>query len=639
MKAKITLAFVLSLCSAATMFSDSHAFVFANGAFNGPNSLNSITPFNVSKLAFGQGYFVPPGANFFAVAPVTGQIWEVTGVPSLNQFAINILDAIAGSTLATLPMTSPVYSLVLDRGGVHAYVLLEDARVLKIDVATRTVVQTLNNVLPSPPQPSYGLAVSSDGLKLVVLNNGLQGSVVNQIVVIDTKSMTIQAAFSPGHAISVLISGNTLVVCTSIDLLYYDLTTLKQINSASVPPNAWLIGLNPDGSKIYLGTPFSSNQIQTLNILDFSTGTVLASRSFGIDGLRPIVVAPNGSELVMLGNPIELLDANTLATTNTITGPPANSPPLSAFADSDTLLILNSASAVMAVDLGLAQVTDTFPLALPELSAVASPQGGRIFAGGRGNMVAIDTLQEGATNYFPVNLPPYGGISFYPYAMVGDRLYGLPGAAYNLTTNTETVLPGANTGTCGNCQVRYAPGAAAPNGRTYWAPFVSAVGVTKVKSQGVVVYSTATNTIAGQITFPTSQITPVAFSPDSSTAYVGVNDTIMVYNTATLQNTATYTTPAMVRALAVSLDGSALFASNGAYIYVIDAASGAQKDTFVLPDSVWSVYGVNMAISSNGRTLVLTDNNKNLVDEVDTKSGVVTQVAVPYPPTSVVVVP
>lgn len=637
MKAKITLACVLSLGCAAIMSADV-AFVFANSATNGSTPLNSITPFNISKLAFGQGYFVPPGASLFAVAPGTGEIWEATAVPSLDQFAINILDPEAGSTLATVPITSQVYSLVLDKGGNYAYVLLQDSSVLQIDVATRTVVQTLSNVLPSPPQPQYGLAVSSDGLKLVLMNSGLQQSIVNQIVVIDTRSMTIRATFSPGQAISILIGGNTLVVCTSNDLLYYDLTTLKQINSASVAPNAWLIGLSPDRSKIYLGAPFSSNQIQTLNILDFSTGTVLASRSFGIDGLHPIVVAPNGTDLVMLGNPIQLLGANTLATTNTITGPTANSPPLSAFGDSDTLLMLQNASAVMVVELGQAKLTDIFSVPVAELSAVPSPQGGKIFAGGVGNMVAIETVQEGAVKYFPVSPPPFGEISFFPYALVGDQLYGWPQSVYDLSTTTETALPGASTGSCGYCQVRYAAGAATPNGQTYWDPFVSTVGYNQVKSQGVVVYSTATNTIAGQITFPTSQYTPIAFSPDSSTAYVGVNNTIMVYNTATLQNTATYTTPAMVRALAISFGGSALFASNGLYIFVIDAASGAKEGTFVLPDSVYSVDGVNMAISPNGRTLVLTDTNNNLLDQVDTESGLVTQDYVPYPPTSVVVV-
>jgi DNA-binding beta-propeller fold protein YncE len=90
----------------------------------------------------------------------------------------------------------------------------------------------------------------------------------------------------------------------------------------------------------------------------------------------------------------------------------------------------------------------------------------------------------------------------------------------------------------------------------------------------------------------------------------------------------------------VSPDGVVLYATDGTSIYVLDAATGAQKQTFPLP--VPALYGATMAISPDGTMLFLTGAGSPefpVVDVIGTATGVVTAVPVPSGPISVAVLP
>ena len=75
--------------------------------------------------------------------------------------------------------------------------------------------------------------------------------------------------------------------------------------------------------------------------------------------------------------------------------------------------------------------------------------------------------------------------------------------------------------------------------------------------------------------------------------------------------------------------------TDGSAIYVINAATGAQQQTFALPSTVKGA----MALSPDGSTLFLTDSTSNSVDLVQTPTGTVTSVKLPYTPTYLVVLP
>jgi hypothetical protein len=597
------------------MLADSHAYVIASYSTAG-----GLLPFNLERMSFGQEVFVPAGANLISVAPGTHQLWEATTAPGCSgtchgPFSINVIDPKTGDTLGAIPLNYQVFDFTFGKGGQYAFASLSNGDLLKIDVATRTIMQTLS-------QQGGGLLPSTDGTQLFI-DQGLQLTVMNP------ETMTTVQTLQIGHDFSMAIYGNTLLICTGSALLYFHAATLKQTYSVSVTPNAWIVGISPDGTRIYLGTTCYCNDTSALQVLDFSTGAVVTSLTQPGDGFQ-VVVAPNG-QLLLLGGQVQILDPDTLATVGSFTPPAA--PGLVIFIDYSTMLIVyDNAGAMMVVDQATAQLTDTFAVGASLLSnGAASPHGSTIFAGGSGNLMAVSTATDQVGDYLPVS-------RFYVNALIGEELWGSPGywpvLVYNFDTQTASDLPVLGRGNCPYCQNGYA----SPNGKSYWVPYSDTSGIFNPVF-GVAIYSTAAHNIAGKITFSQTEYSPVAFSPDSSTAYIGVNDTILAYDTTTLQQTGVFAVPATVRGLQVSTQGAVLFAISGTYVFLIDSTTGALKATYVLPDSACSSLGIVSALSPDGAALFVADPNHNSLHIVGTATGQVTQVALPYTPTGLVVVP
>jgi DNA-binding beta-propeller fold protein YncE len=294
-----------------------------------------------------------------------------------------------------------------------------------------------------------------------------------------------------------------------------------------------------------------------------------------------------------------------------------------------------TAGAMMVIDQSSAQVTETFPSGTPPLyGEVVDPATGLIYVAGPdgGNLTAISTKLNRIVQSFPAP-------RFTPSAVAGGQVYGAgsekgiqwPAGVFNLATSVSSDLPPPTSATGGTFE--WIGGGSPPNGATFWGRFLFAnAGTGHIFGIGIGVYDTATNVVLGAFAVTMHSYTALAFSPDSSTAYIAESGLIAVYNTTTIQETATYPVAETFSALAASPDGLVLFATNGYAVYALDAATGTQRHVFELPATVRA----DVAISPDGTTLFLLESGGNTVDLVNVLDWTVTRVTVPYAPTSVV---
>ncbi len=630
LKATIPLSCVWLLASVATLLADSHAYVLSNNGSPG-----SLTPLSISGSAFGPGEFVPAGGNILVAAPGTGQLWEGTTAP----FNINILNPGDGTVLATMPMSGKVNGLAFDSAGAYAYATLSNGDLIQISVAQRAITQTV---------PHFGgiqLQVSTDGTKLFVI--------VDQTVFqLDTQTLTVLNSFRFSGSVGFKVVGATLLICDSSGLSYYDTTTFLPIRpTVSLPAGSFFIDVSPDGARIYIqniqtGTSGTQTEVELLN---YATGALLTSTTLpAVNGVTAFL-SPDGQHLLLLDMTssmpagdstfpqIQILNAHTLATTSFVS--PAEAPRVVCFLDNDTLLILTGAAGAMTVvDQASAQVIDSFPVGAQGLEpALVTADGESIFVGmdHPSNLLEIDTSLDRIANILLLN------VAFYPYGLAGNQLYGgppnvQPAWDIHLMSGNGSLLPRVpNPPSCPEgCLIAYGVGGLPPNGKTFWMPFMATDGVGTPWAQGLAIYSTVTNTILEELPLPLCCLAgPIAFGPASAYAYLAVGSNILVYNAKTLKYVTAFTVPAPILSLAVAPAGNYLYALTGTSAVVLSVTNGATLHTWTLPDAAQS-----MAVSPDGRALFLTVANPSSLDILKVTTGNLTQVPLPYPPTSVVVV-
>ena len=629
-------AFALCLPALSTA-GDSSAYVTLS------NAPGSITAFNPAKGSLGPSFFVPLGGTLMAIAPGTKQIWEVAATET-QPVSIYILDPNSGSTLANIPVNVHPTAIIMDAAGTYAYLAGANGVLVKIAVSSRRIVQEVS--LGSATSSAGCMALSSDGSKLFVAAG------TSSVFVLDPDSLTTLATISiPAGftgACSIFVSGNTLLVTDQVQLLYFNATTFQQTNSAPVRESSFLFGVSPDASKIYLYTDCLC-VTPNISVLDFSTGTTLVSQTFSNVDLANVLLSPDGTQILVASNPVLLVDPTTLATTKTVWS--VGIPNAAAYLNANTVFMLNyaptSGGAMAVIDQSTAEVTAVFPLGITPLSGlVADPTRDLIYAGAYYYEDGSPNVVSTKLNRIVANLPVTGGFS--PAALMGGQVYGTMNSAaafYDLATGASGFLPSAlDLGSAYFVDVGL--GFAPPNGRTYWAPFsVTEVGggdangssqpALSFASTRIAIYSTATNSVVARLA-PPGRVGPIVFSPDSSTAYIAGNNVIAVYSTQTLQNTATLKYATTFAALAISVDGSVIYASDGNAVYVLDASTGAQNQVFSLPSPA---SFPTMALSPDGSTLFLTNDNGHAVDLIATATGQVTVVPVSFNPTGVIVVP
>jgi DNA-binding beta-propeller fold protein YncE len=315
---------------------------------------------------------------------------------------------------------------------------------------------------------------------------------------------------------------------------------------------------------------------------------------------------------------------------------------MAAFDGPDTLLMMYpGTAAMMVIDESSAEVTSTFPLGgiFGSGEAADSVHGLIYVGGGSGGYLSGSNMSVVSTkdNRVVRNLAADG---FAPVALAAGQIYGTApliaqgASVFNLKSGAYTALPLPYDEQDMFDWIWFSGGAPA-NGATYWIPWELQNQLGDILWAALAVYDTATNALVAVPTIPASNYDPMAFSPDSSKAYLGEPNAIAVFNTTTFRNTTTFSYDATFSALAVSPDGSEIYASDGNNVYFIDAATGSTSQTTVLPAGVQG----NMAISPDGSSLFLMESYSNAVEMVNTTTGQVTVIAVPYQPTSVVALP
>ena len=632
------IAVAVILCvPAVAIAADSRAYVVAPGFFY--DTPGSITPFYPKKSVLGAAYFVPTG-DHIVVAPGTKQIWETVSKADSGgpPWSIDVLDPKSGSMLATIPLSSSVASLVLDAAGQYAYVSTNSGALLKIDVASRSIVQTasLGNDV------SGSMALSGDGSKLF-LGTG------TAVLVVQLPSLKTIASIP--FAGSPFISGSTLLVADNDVLLYFDATTLQQTNSATVPPESFVFGVSPDVSRVYLSSNGTNGVANTMEVLDFSSGQTLASQSFPNADLTNLLLSPDGTYILVPSSPILIIDPKTLVTLKTVAS--VGIPNSAVYLDSDTVLILNKyTDAMVVIDQSSAAVTASFPLGLNLYAGeVADPRRSVVYVGGDSTNDGTPNVVSAKLNRIVENLPIIG---FAPAAVSGDQLYGfLNGAVefYNLATGRSGSLPPPVI--VDNYYDAFGTAAIPPDGKTLWAPFevlpVCCIGCcfslpqssASTTPAGLAIYSAATNGLLSLTGLPNgiAPISSIVFRRDSSRAYLAGNAVIAVYSAHTFKALGAFNYTTTFSSLAISPDGSVLYAYDGKAVYVLDAGTGVQKQVFALPSQ--GPYGPTapIALSPDGTTIFVTDYAGSAVDLIRTATGEVIQVAVPYLPGSVVVLP
>jgi YVTN family beta-propeller protein len=211
-----------------------------------------------------------------------------------------------------------------------------------------------------------GVAVTPDGSKVYVANNGAFPPVSGNVSVIDTESNTVIttiAAGAPGFPAGVAVTpdGNKVYVLRSffsvsggggVGLTVIDTTTNTRI--AEVPirrPFASVGGeaVSPDGSKVY------GIITDTVSVVDTATNTVTATITVGSDTFG-VAVSPDGSKVYVANDnadTVSVIDTATNTVTATITvgsGPfgvavtPDGSKAYVAISGANTVSVINTAT-------------------------------------------------------------------------------------------------------------------------------------------------------------------------------------------------------------------------------------------------------------------------------------------------------
>jgi len=411
-----------------------------------------------------------------------------------------------------------------------------------------------------PGGAAYSVAVGDfnlDGIPDLVIGASPYISILlgigdnsNVVLVVDPVSLATIATLSlPGTPTSDYVSGTTLLVgMQSGELLYFDTRTLKQTNSVAGPQSNAIFAVSPNGAKISMSSLAGET---TANVLDFSTGAVLQSQAFPSLTVTNLLLSPDGTQIVAASEPVALINAASLTLTKTIEV--VGAPNAAVWLNTNTLLMLNPATNVAVIDQS-GNLQGLLPVGQSAGGEVADAKRGVVYLG----TGSVPEVINAKLDRVSASLPAPTG--FIPGAVIDDQLYGSGPAVFNLKTLQTTYLkpPHLPSG----YYLFSLSGAAPPDGKTFWAPYV---GIEEYGGLGYIdinVYDTATNNLVAHLQPPFGN-SPIVFSPDSSTAYVGSTyaGMIVVYDTHTFTSTNTFSFPTLFNMglLAISPDGSTLY--------------------------------------------------------------------------------
>lgn len=598
----------------------------------------SVTPFNIATGRLGAAGFVPMEGYWLGIPPAKHELWELTATSIQNAiYAINILDPDSYTTLATIPLDGYPTSLTFDPSGTYAYVSGYTnpnnltGELMQIDVASRVMVQSVN-LGRYEYSDGFQLAFSSDESTLFLPTEDAK------VLALSTASLSAVGVIPTQSFLgSLLVSGTTLLIPSGNELLYVDTKTLRQTKSVGIPLASSIFGISADQTKIYTYC-YYANDAESITVIDFASGTTLLSQAYPQVDLENVLLSPDGTKILIGSSPVVLVDSADLTTLQTVIS--VGIADSAVFLTSDDALLLNAPTDAMAsIDQSSHEITSMFPIGLgPSNAPLADPKRNAIYVGGYYYQDGSLNVISPSANRLVQNLPVYGGL--VPGLATTTQLYGVVNGGsltYNFAQKTITNLPPPIQPSPNHFTMAF-PGSGPPSGETYWVPFqiYGNVGDDDPPTfiGGIAIYNTATNAVADLISLFDSPPGPLAFSPDSSKAYFQSTNHISVIDAHTFRSIATFQYPMGFDEMVVSPDGLSLYAHSGAAVYVLDAKTGIQKNVFPLPDET----GGALSVSADGKTLFLTDGSNSAVDLIDTGTGQVSSVIVPYLPTGIAVV-
>ena len=197
--------------------------------------------------------------------------------------------------------------------GTKAYVPRDDGNVTVIDLATRTVLKTLQigyepRGIDTTPDQRYAFVANSQGSDIVGVSTSPTVSMIDTIddIVVQTIILTRFGAYD----CAVTPDGTRVyVACSSAYVCVIDVATRAQVDEIELTQagNLESLAVSPDGAKVYV----VNRGAATLEVIDTATNTVVGAPiavntaprdvAFSADGTKAIVVGDSSPQIFDVG--------------------------------------------------------------------------------------------------------------------------------------------------------------------------------------------------------------------------------------------------------------------------------------------------------------------------------------------------
>ncbi|MDV6248041.1 Ig-like domain-containing protein [Rhodococcus opacus] len=550
-----------------------------------------------------------------------------TYVANQGSKSVSVLDA-GNAVIGSVPVGTSPTGVAANPTGTRVYVTNSGSGTVSvINTATNTVVATVKTgITPS------AVAVNPAGTRAYVTNSGS-----GTVSVIDTATNTVVATVKTGitpNAVAVNPAGTRAYVTNrssnTVSVIDTATNTVVATVKTGTTPSAVAVADTPTGTRVYV----TNRANNTASVIDTATNTVVATVAVGSQPTA-VRVTPDGSAAYVVSNPdrLTVIDTRTNTVVSTLSiDSPAESGDHSIALSADgsrmlltdatdgrvralTLTHVNSAPAASwtagaprasdgAVVVTLVDPRD--PDGDPVTFTNAAPGSGSVTSDGStftytptvaARDLALQTPGEDADHFTialadghtvtnivvnvsvsPTQVPdvlevdstsiPAGG-SPTGAVLVGDRLYVVSEDGFVQVVDRDT-----NTVVGAPIAVDWASSNIAA------APAIDRVYVNSPYTGTISVIDTTTDTVVDTIWLPTSPdfqgyslAQELAVSPDGTRLYAsGEDGTVSVIDTAT-NDVITSQPLGYFTDLAVSGDGRHLYGTSGASVTVIDTAS------------------------------------------------------------------
>jgi len=579
-----------------------------------------------------------PAPDYRAIYVLTQQYNGVPGEPwGLQPGGVNsvvILDLPGGSPSAVIPLTAMPFAIAFSPDGSIAYVIAVDSsfgsHLILIDTQSRRVVR--DKAYPSSKfGPGVQIVPSADGSQIY-----LQIYAGEAIWKIDAQTLAITQSLtcSPYCQGLALVENDTtlLTVEGAATVDYLDAASLQPTGQIPwpLPPGVyagWVIPVSPDGSTAYFGSNVLSAPSGSVAALDIASGLFSpVLTGMGID--YTAAISPDGAWLATDSFPATLgvlglqpmaAQAENVATLSQI-GAAFFLP------HGDRLFVLNQESSYLArIDVASGSVTGRIPVGSAPIAIAAESAHHRLFVANQASntlSVINTTSSKTIVNYNLLST----GWSAHAVAAAGAHIFIASRETLQMLDLTSGVVQQLYVPNAGLYPL-YRGLAASPDGQSLYFAFTTQTrqGAASGVLAGLDVYDTHAGALAAQIAIPEPQ--QIAFSPDSSLAYVGslnagsMQLAVIDTHSRTVISTIPIPQVQQVASLAISPDGRTLHVLDalGAAVTAVDLASGSTGAGTSVPANPTS-----LAVSPDGALVYVTHSRNPQLTVINTATGSVT---------------